>query len=248
MSDRWTELLSDYLDDGLDAGSRTELESHLRGCPDCSEALQGLRLVVARARSLPARGETPNVDLWPAIEARIRGAALPPAAHPPAVIPVRRGSAWTKRRVSFSLPQLAAACVALAIVSGSAVWYARRSALDDRMMRSGGLIAGTGDAQRSGNGFGDAVPARTNPGQVAPSKAGLEELRRILAEGRDKLDPATVRTLEESLTIIEIAIAQARRALDADPANPYVRTHLDKTIQRKTDLLRRATMLASAPQ
>jgi len=245
MSDRWTELLSDYLDDGLDAGSRTELESHLRGCPDCSEALHDLRLVVARARTLPAHGETPNVDLWPAIEARIRGAVLPPA---PAVIPVRRGSAWTKRRVSFSLPQLAAACVALAIISGSAVWYARRSALDDSTARSGGLIAGTADVGRSRDGFGDMTPAGTNRGQTAPSKAGLEELRRILADGRDKLDPATVRTLEESLTIIEIAISQARRALEADPANPYVRTHLDKTMKQKVDLLRRATMLASAPQ
>jgi hypothetical protein len=245
MSDRWTELLSDYLDDGLDAGSRTQLESHLRGCPDCSEALQDLRLVVARARTLPARGLAPDVDLWPAIEARIRGAALPPA---PAGFPVRRGSAWTKRRVSFSLPQLAAACVALAIISGSAVWYARRSALDGPTVRSGGLIAGTADVDRSRNGFGDMIPAGTNRGQTAPSKAGLEELRRILADGRDKLDPATVRTLEESLTIIEIAISQARRALEADPANPYVRTHLDKTMKQKVDLLRRATMLASAPQ
>lgn len=241
MTDRWTELLSDYLDNGLDAGSRTELESHLRGCSDCTEALDDLRLVVARARSLPARDGAPNVDLWPAIEARIHGAALPPA---PVRIPVRRGPAWTHRRVSFSLPQLAAACVTLAIVSGGAVWYARQSALDDRTIRSGALIAGTADVARSRGGFDNALPAGTN---AAPSKAGHEELRRILAEGRDKLDPATVRTLEESLTIIEIAIAQARRALEADPANPYVRTHLDKTMQRKADLLRRATMLASAP-
>ena len=239
MTDRWTELLSDYLDNGLDAGSRTELESHLRGCSDCSEALDDLRVVVARARSLPARDGAPNVDLWPAIEARIHG-----AARAPAVISVRRESAWTHRRISFSLPQLAAACVTLAIVSGSAIWYARQSALDDRTIRSGALIAGTADVERSRGGFGDALPAGTN---AAPSKASHEELRRILAEGRDKLDPATIRTLEESLTIIDIAIVQARRALEADPANPYVRTHLDKTMQRKADLLRRATMLASAP-
>lgn len=244
MTDRWTEILSDYLDGGLDTAARRELESHLRACPDCTDALDDLRSVVARARSLPARDHAPDVDLWPAIEARIRGAAAQPQAAPPAVIPMRRPASWTARRVSFSLPQLAAACLALAIVSGSAVWYARRSGLE-QPVRSGGLIVGTAD---TGSAYYGAVPAGTDARKGSAGKAGLEELRRILSEGRDKLDPATVRTLEESLAIIEIAIGQARRALEADPANPYVRAHLDKTIQRKTDLLRRATMLASATE
>ena len=240
MSDRWTEILSDYLDGGLDAASRIELESHLRACTDCSGALDDLRVVVARARSLPARAVSPEVDLWPGIEARIRGAAAPR----PLVIPVKQDRAWTTRRVSFSLPQLAAACLALVIVSGSAVWFARRSGLE-QAPRSGGLIVGTAD---TGTVFGGSVPASAENRKGELSKAGLEELRRILADGRDKLDPATVRTLEESLAIIEIAIGQARRALEADPANPYVRAHLDKTMQRKVDLLRRATMLASATE
>jgi hypothetical protein len=217
-----------------------ELESHLRACTDCSEALDDLRVVVARARSLPARAVSPEVDLWPGIEARIRGAAAPR----PIVAPVPRSVAWTTRRVSFSLPQLAAACLALAIVSGSAVWFARRSGLE-QTTRSGGLIVGTAD---TGTVFGGAVPAGAENRKGLASKAGLEELRRILADGRDKLDPATVRTLEESLAIIEIAIGQARRALEADPANPYVRAHLDKTMKQKVDLLRRATMLASATE
>ena len=209
---------------------------------DCSEALDDLRGVVARARSLPARDTSagPGIDLWPSIEARIRGLA----ARPAAAIAARRPAGWSSRRVSFSLPQLAAACLALAIVSGSAVWYARRSGLEQTAY-SGGLIVGTADTGRV---FGGAVPAGSDGRKNAASKAGAEELRRILSEGRDKLDPATVRTLEESLAIIEIAIGQARRALEADPANPYVRAHLDKTMQRKADLLRRATMLASAPE
>jgi hypothetical protein len=76
----------------------------------------------------------------------------------------------------------------------------------------------------------------------------VEELGRVLAAGREKLDPATVRSLEESLLIIDLAIRQAKRALDADPNNTYVRAHLDDTMRRKVEFLRRATMLASAPQ
>lgn len=240
MSDRFTESLSDYLDGGLSASARTELESHLRGCSECSETLEGLRNVVQRARMLPERSASPEIDLWPGIEARIQGTVLPIPG-----IQFRRGPSWASRRVSFSMPQLAAACLAFAIVAGSAVWYARKSGLE-QTVQSGDLIIGSTDAG-SAPSFTDATPSAAGGLRGEASKAGLEELRRILAEGRDKLDPATVRTLEESLMIIEIAIGQARRALEADPANPYVRAHLNKTMQRKVDLLRRATMLASAP-
>ncbi|HKQ18287.1 MAG TPA: zf-HC2 domain-containing protein [Candidatus Eisenbacteria bacterium] len=240
MSDRFTESLSDYLDGGLPASARAEFESHLRGCTECSETLEGLRNVVARARMLPERSATPEIDLWPGIEARILETGRPIPG-----VQVRRGPSWASRRVSFSVPQLAAACLALAIVSGSAVWYARRSGLE-QTVQSGRLIIGSTNAGNAPS-FADATPSAEGGLRGEASKAGLDELRRILADGRDKLDPATVRTLEESLTIIEIAIGQARRALEADPANPYVRAHLNKTMQRKVDLLRRATMLASAP-
>ena len=240
MNDRFTESLSDYLDGGLPASARAELESHLRGCSECSETLEGLRNVVQRARMLPERSASPEIDLWPGIEARIQGTVLPIPG-----IQVRRGPSWASRRVSFSMPQLAAACLAFAIVAGSAVWYARKSGLE-QTVQSGDLIIGSTDAG-SAPSFTDATPSAAGGLRGEASRAGLEELRRILAEGRDKLDPATVRTLEESLMIIEIAIGQARRALEADPANPYVRAHLNKTMQRKVDLLRRATMLASAP-
>jgi anti-sigma factor RsiW len=231
MSDRWTDILSDYIDGGLDDGDRRELESHLDGCEECSATLADLRRVVSRARSLPERAPIPETDLWPGIEARIRGSAR----H--AAIPTA-GAPWSARRVSFSLPQLAAACLAIALISGAAVWYARTSGLR-QAEPSGGLIAGSG-----GSAATVAVPAAGAP----EAGAGIEELRRILADGRDELDPVTVRTLQESLMIIEIAIGQARRALDADPANPYVRAHLDDTMRRKVELLRRATVLASAPR
>ena len=70
-------------------------------------------------------------------------------------------------------------------------------------------------------------------------------LRRFLpAIGR--LDTATVRIVTENLTIINRAIAEAERALRADPANAYVRQHLTFTTQRKRELLRRTAALAAA--
>lgn len=227
MSDRWTDSISEYIDGGLETAERRLFEAHAAECAECAAALSDLRLLASRARTLP--NETPETDLWPGIEARIVGAAE--RARP--VRAARRG--WSVRRFSFSLPQLAAACVALAVLSGGAVWFALRS----EPSRAPGFLA-----DRSGS---RAAPASQSAVDHVAIQ-DVEELGRVLAAGREKLDPATVRSLEESLLIIDLAIRQAKRALDADPHNPYVRAHLNDTMRRKVEFLRRATMLASAPE
>ena len=89
----------------------------------------------------------------------------------------------------------------------------------------------------------EAVSARRT--EATPHEEAIAELRKALAKERDRLDPATVRTLESNLAIIDLAIDQAKRALAADPANTYVKEHLAETMRRKIELLQRATMLAS---
>ncbi len=232
MSRHVTDSLSDYLDEELELSRCEELEAHLGECADCAATLAELRRVVARARMLPqelphgpAGASEPLPDLWPGIEAAITSRPR---------VTVVRGSGWNERRVTFTFTQLAAACLAIAIISGTAVWYARTTGRHD----AGQLIPGS-DAVTA------VAPASTSP---AATSTAVEELRRALANGREDLDPVTVQTLEESLITIEIAILQARRALDADPRNTYVRAHLDETMRRKVELLHRATMLASAPR
>ncbi|MGH7681976.1 MAG: zf-HC2 domain-containing protein [Candidatus Eiseniibacteriota bacterium] len=228
MSDRWTSQLSDYLDGELGGEECRLLAAHLVVCPECTNALEDLKSIATRARTLPSA--SPSEDLWPGIEARLRSAAA--AVH----VPVRpHRPRFAARRFSFSLPQLAAACVALAVLSGGAVWYA----LSYAPSRVPGSLAGRGDSSA-------VLAASTGADHLALQD--VEELRTLLSGSREKLDPATVRSLEESLTIIDVAIRQAKRALEADPHNPYVKAHLDDTMRRKVNFLRRATMLASASQ
>ncbi len=73
----------------------------------------------------------------------------------------------------------------------------------------------------------------------------MSDLKRVLAAGRGTLDTATVRVLERNLALIDRAIADARRALAADPNNAYLNAHLARTMHQKIDLLRRAATLAS---
>ena len=78
-------------------------------------------------------------------------------------------------------------------------------------------------------------------GNYQPTLAGLRE---TLDEQRDLLAPSTVRVLEHSVAVIDSAIAEARSALAADPANVMLVEILAAQYERKVDLLQRATRLS----
>ena len=88
----------------------------------------------------------------------------------------------------------------------------------------------------------DVTPANFADAQFDEAVADLEK---ILVEQRDALDPRTVVVIERNLAVIDEAIRQARAALDADPANTFLNSHLADARRRKLDLLRRATTLSS---
>ena len=217
MSDRWVERLSEYLDGELASADRAALEAHLETCTDCSAVLDDLRRIVDRARAIEEY--VPRRDLWPGIASRI-GAT--PAATP------RIGHRW-----SFSLPQLAAAAIFLMTLSGGTVWLLRSTAL-----APGGETIATVVPP---GGAPVAINARNSASQSYA--AAIADLERVLAGGREQLDTTTVRVIEQNLAAIDQAIAQAQRALLADPANLYLNTHLAETMRRKLDLLRQAATL-----
>jgi hypothetical protein len=89
----------------------------------------------------------------------------------------------------------------------------------------------------------DVAPANFADAQY---DRAISDLERILVEQRGELDPRTVMVIERNLAAIDEAIRQARAALDADPANPFLNSHLAEARRRKLDLLRHATTLNSA--
>ena len=226
MSDQWTNRLSEYLDGELTDGERIALEAHLQSCGECSSVLTDLRQVVARARML--EHEAPHHDLWPVIAQRI-GATVGETRT------VDLGSRRAARRWSFSLPQLAAAGIALMTLSGGAVWLLHSP--EQQNFAPPSAIVPSGNPR--------VINAAVNPrGNATQSyAAAVADLERVLASGRGQLDTTTIRVIEQNLAAIDRAIAQAQRALDADPANLYLNTHLAETMRRKLDLLRQAAAL-----
>ena len=231
MHEEWTDKLSEYLDDELSPRERQAVESHLRGCAECAAVLDDLTRVVERAQRLDRR--PPRADLWDGIAARIE----------------TRGAA--PRRVSFTLPQLAAAAVVLIAASAGIAWqFADRAASRSDIARS------TEAQSRASSGY-EALAEREPSAERsnidiahvsfadAQYDAAVSDLEKALQNGRGRLDKTTIAIVEHNLQIIDQAIEQARQALETDPANDYLSGHLVEARRRKLDLLRRAAALTT---
>ncbi len=219
MSDRFTDRLSEYLDGELSPADARLVERHLESCPPCASALDELKAVVARAAALEERA--PADDLWPGIAERIA------EAEPPAVVPIR------KRRIALSIPQLAAAGVALAALSGAAAWLASGTASG----RTGGPVADVGSAGAGTTGAA-LVSAGAEPTAAERYAHAIQQLEAALFDTASPLSPATAAKIRRSLVTIDRAIEDARQALEEAPGDPYVRQHLAATMRQKADFLR----------
>jgi hypothetical protein len=176
--------------------------------------------ILARAID-ESRDEMPAQDLWPGIAARLDPAA---AARP--------------RQFSFTLPQLALAASLLIAVASGLTWLAARppaAAAPQAVVFAQGEGAGVSGGQVVNANFADAQ-----------YDAAVTDLEQILLDERDQLDPRTVLVIERNLKAIDAAIREARAALDDDPGNPYLNSHLADARRRKLALLRHATTLPSA--
>ena len=71
----------------------------------------------------------------------------------------------------------------------------------------------------------------------------IVKLRSIVKTRRAQLDPRTIAVLEQSMAVIDSAIAQSRAALAKDPASGFLATQLNHSLEKKVELLRTAALL-----
>jgi len=174
------------------------------------------------------REELPERDLWPGVEAQVRLHQQPIVA--------------TQRFFTFTITQLSVAASFLIAVASGLTWMVARQPAAST------TVAGATEPVIQAYG----VPEDTTDGQIvqanfadAQFNAAVDDLEKILREERDRLDPRTVLIIERNLKAIDDAINEARMALNNDPANAYLNSHLADARRRKLDLLRQATTLAS---
>ena len=174
------------------------------------------------------RDELPQRDLWAGVQARLE----------PRAVAATRSATYT-----FTLSQLALAASFLIAVVAGVTWLATNRT----------AVTGGGADQQVIQAYRDSAGApETGGGQIVPANfadaqfnAAVSDLERILRNERDCLDPRTLLVLERNLKAIDDAINEARMALESDPANAFLNSHLADARRRKLDLLRHATELAS---
>jgi tetratricopeptide (TPR) repeat protein len=236
VTTHWTDRLSDYLDDEMSATERAACDAHLAVCSGCREALDGLQWVVATARA--DVDQAPQADLWPSVLQRIAPANAGGGAdfaHPALTAAGSRAT----RQVVFTLPQLALAASLLIAVSAGVAYLA-----------AGRVVSPPNVTEVAVQAFAEPVMAPSaDVARADFADAQFDEavadLEKILADLRDELNPQTVRVIERNLASIDQAIREARAALDADPANTFLNSHLADARRKKLDLLRRATAIHS---
>lgn len=246
--DNWTARLSEYLDGDLHATDASALEQHLRECAECEATLADLRIIAAEAGALGT--QDPPRDLWTGIAAEIGAgsAVISLDAH-------RK----TRRSITLSMPQMAAAAVVLLAIGGTAVWQMQAPRADVR------TVATTTQPTSHTTNASDATPSATTtvvqPGANATNAlrnvsrsqtaqvqtlgydAAINQLQQAADQNRTQLNPETTRVIEQSMGTIDRAIADARAALASDPANAYLHRHLDRTMKQKLELLRQAAKI-----
>ena len=256
MTTHWTDRLSEYLDGDMSPVDHAACDAHLASCDTCREVLGELQMVITTAHDDAA--QEPGADLWPGILQRIQDAPAEAGAGGLATTPELeahgvvhdfagrelivqrdRASARSSGQFVFTLPQLALAASLLIAVSAGVSYLAAGRALSRPVAQEAPVQAfaepvmpASADLERAN--FADA--------QYDEAVADLEN---ILADLRDELNPQTVMVIERNLASIDQAIREARAALDADPANTFLNSHLADARRKKLDLLRRATMIHS---
>jgi hypothetical protein len=173
------------------------------------------------------REEMPARDLWVGVAARIREHQQPVVA--------------TERFFKISIAQMAIAATLLMAVTSGLTYLATRpqvaagpTAANEPIIQAYGVPDDQSGQQVVQANFADAQ-----------FNAAVSDLEQILRNERDRLDPRTVLIIERNLKAIDTAINEARMALNDDPANPYLNSHLADARRRKLDLLRTATTLSS---
>ena len=240
--------LPGYLEGTLSDSSVADAELHLAACAECRALVADLREITRQAAVLP--GIAPSRDLWPEIEARTHARVIPltprPSATPvtqwrlgaiaAALVGITALSTWTiatRDRGTDAPPAVATNDSSTPTVRGSVEpAQATPPSTPSAPVESPAVTAVSHTARE----------ARPDAGSTYTAE--IRRLRGVVEERSQELDPATVAILQSSIATIDSAIAEARRALERDPASGFLTQQLNKSLERKLGLLRKAALLS----
>jgi len=221
MPDTWTDRLSAFIDDELDAEERVALDRHLAECAECRTDLAALREVRHWAGTY--EGGSVHGDVWNGVAGAIRSRR-----------DVGRAGTTPLRGRRISVPLALAASVVLLLV-GSVSWWAARATAPQPAATAGVPRAEIFTPQ----------PAQAALLAAERYGAAIAQLEHAVLDAGE-LDTATIRVVRAKLLVVDRAIGEAREALAKDPASAYLADHFASMMQRKLNVLRSAAAVRSS--
>ena len=219
--------ISEWIDGTLDLDARRQVDGHIAVCARCRALADDLRSIQRAARALEEPTAPPGV--WPAVSRQL-------------VAEARTRRAWLPERWGATswAGLAAAATVVLAIGFG---W-----SLIDRVSPTDARLddpAGAADAAGTGTGaLFDLVEVELRAaeahydGAVAGLTASVDT-----PGGATDMDVELTATFQESLALIDSAIAESRAALAVSPDSEPAQDSLFEGMRRKVGLLQNAIAL-----
>jgi anti-sigma factor RsiW len=266
--EQFSDRLADYLEGELPEAVRAAMESHADLCASCGALLADLAALQVDAAALPAL--QPSRDLWAGIADRIDARVLPlevplarrslvrrtwmrPAIAAAALVLITAGITHVLTRVSYDPTMTVASAPGRPAATHADTPDVSLPAATDGEITSTETERSPVRASRhvlaSNSKAASPTVRSTNAGTLM--KEGAEpvydreivKLRAIVKDRRSELDPRTITVLEQSIAVIDSAIAQSRAALAKDPASGFLATQLNHSLEKKVELLRTAALL-----
>jgi hypothetical protein len=263
--DGFADALADYLEGDASDGVRSAVEAHASSCAACQQLLTDLTTIRTEAEALPLL--TPSRDLWTGIAERIDARIIPMEA-PQIARDIPRHRLWTRPAVAAAALVLVTAGITHVLTRATISSTTQLATAPLATPQPPVLVADpTGTISSTATERPDSAapvtraPA-TSPAATAPAvrlvsakpamdaadpvfASEISKLRRIVRDRRSQLDPKTVAVLEQSIAVIDSAIAQSRAALAKDPASGFLASQLNHSLGKKVELLRTAALLPS---
>lgn len=227
-------LITDYVDETLNAAERASVERHLSDCAECRRLVDDFREIRRVAGSLEFR--EPPARAWLRLERAItieqQHAAETGSAE---ASPYRSTVARVRTWMAF-----AAAAAVLVVATVAGLRYVMTSPRN-----AAPTAAGSSAAQGPGQSTQGAAPAQASAAAIEAELRAAEEhydkaikgLEQIASAEQGALDPNTAATLQKNLAVIDQAISESRAAVVAQPASEPARESLLESFRTKLALL-----------
>jgi predicted anti-sigma-YlaC factor YlaD len=193
------ELLSEYIDGGLELGEQVNIERHLSDCEPCRAVRDDLLQIVHFSQQLPV--QSPSTSLWPRINAGL--VELQPSFW-------NRSVGWLTnlrtRNFNFSIPQMIATAAALAIVVSTGIILSRR---DNGTTQSAAVLNAPVAS--------DATRLSQTDLQVLEKQ--ISQLSATVEERKDSWDPELRTAFERNLLYVNQSLAECRHQLNDHPGD-----------------------------